>query len=104
MQEFYLEKSDNPKKKYMVTFINPKSGRSKTLHFGAKGMSDYTQHKDDERKQRYIDRHQVNEDWTRLDKSGTWSFYLLWREKSLKKSIKEMEKKFNIKINYILLR
>lgn len=98
MIEFYLEKSDNPKKKYMVSFINPKSGRMKTIHFGAKGMSDYTIHKDDERKQRYIDRHQKNEDWTDITKSGTWSRYLLWQEKTLKKSIKEMEKKFKIKI------
>lgn len=98
MIEFYLEKSDNPKKKYMVSFINPKSGRMKTIHFGAKGMSDYTIHKDDERKQRYIDRHQKNEDWTDLTKSGTWSRFLLWGEKTLKKSIKEMEKKFKIKI------
>lgn len=99
MIEFYLEKSDNPKKKYMVSFINPKSGRMKTIHFGAKGMTDYIlSGGDDERKQRYIDRHQKNEDWTDLTKSGTWSRFLLWGEKTLKKSIKEMEKKFKIKI------
>ena len=32
-----------------------------SVHFGAKGMSDYTIHKDDERKYRYIMRHKKNE-------------------------------------------
>jgi hypothetical protein len=103
MNEYYLEKSNRKDKKYMVHFINPKTRRVKTVHFGAKGMSDYTIHKDDERKERYINRHQKREDWTNLEKPGTWSRYLLWGEKTLKKSIKEMEKKFLIKINLILL-
>ena len=34
--------------------INP---QNKRIHFGAANMSDYTIHKDDERKQRYIARH-----------------------------------------------
>lgn len=101
MNEYYLEKSDRKDKKYMISWINPKSGRVKSIHFGSKNMSDYTIHKDDERKQRYINRHQKREDWTNLEKAGTWSRFLLWQEKTLKKSIKEMEKKFNIKINLI---
>lgn len=98
MNDFYLEKSNNPKKKYMVSYINKDTGRINTIYFGSAGMSDYLQHKDDERKQRYIKRHQVNEDWTDLTKSGTWSRYINWGEKTLKKSIKEMEKRFGIKI------
>ena len=35
----------------------------KTISFGAAGMSDFTLHKDDDRKQRYIARHQKNENW-----------------------------------------
>ena len=102
MNEYYLEKSDNPKKKYMVSFLNPKSGRVKSIHFGAKGMTDYILSKgDDERKQRYIDRHQKREDWTNLEKAGTWALNVLWNKRTLKASIKDMEKKFNIKINLI---
>ena len=33
------------------------SPQNKRVHFGAKNMSDYTLHKDDERKKRYIARH-----------------------------------------------
>ena len=29
----------------------------KTIHFGASGYSDYTKHKDDDRKERYLARH-----------------------------------------------
>ena len=35
----------------------------KTISFGAKGYSDFTQHKDSERKQRYLNRHKQNENW-----------------------------------------
>jgi hypothetical protein len=101
MNEYYLEKSDNKKHKYMVHFINPETKRINTIKFGAFGMSDYTIHKDDERKQRYIDRHQKREDWTNLEKAGTWALNVLWNKRTLGASIKDMEKKFNIKINLI---
>ena len=37
---------------------------TKNAHFGAAGMSDYTKHKNDERKNAYIQRHKKNEHWT----------------------------------------
>ncbi len=51
MEIVYLKKSDKPDKKWMVIIGN------KTIHFGSAGMSDYTIHKDPERKERYIARH-----------------------------------------------
>jgi hypothetical protein len=90
----YLSRSSNPRKKYMVKVKN------KTVHFGAKGMSDYTIHKDLERKQRYIDRHRANEDWTKsgIDTAGFWSRWLLWSEPTLRESIQKIENKFGVKI------
>jgi len=41
----------------MAIFKNEKGKVVKTTHFGAAGMSDYTKHKDPERKQRYLNRH-----------------------------------------------
>ena len=35
------------------------------MGFGQNGASDYTKHKDTDRKYRYIDRHKNNEDWTK---------------------------------------
>jgi len=102
MNDYYLEKSNRKDKKYMVSYINQETGKLNTIHFGAKGMSDFILSKGDEKKkERYIKRHQVNEDWTDLKKSGTWSRYILWRKNTLKKSIKEMEKLFRIKIHFI---
>lgn len=90
----YLSRSSNPRKKFMVRVGN------KTIHFGAKGYEDYTIHKDPERKQRYIDRHQSNEDWSKsgIDTAGFWSRWLLWGEPTLGQSIKKIENKFGVKI------
>lgn len=72
----------------------------KTIHFGAKGYSDYTIHKDPERKERYIQRHKANEDWSirGIDTAGFWSRHLLWAEPTLKDSIEKIESKFGVKI------
>jgi hypothetical protein len=48
--EFYLEKSDDGKKKYMVSWVNPKTERVKTIRFGAKGMTDFILSKGDKEK------------------------------------------------------
>lgn len=89
-----LQKSNKSDKKYMVTV------GSKTIHFGAAGYSDYTKHKDPERKERYIIRHQKKENWTKsgIQTAGFWSLWLLWNKPTLQESIKSTEKKFNVKI------
>lgn len=102
MTEFYLEKSNLPTKKWMVSYINPESGRVKTIQFGAKGMTDFILSKGDKkRKERYIKRHQANEDWNDPLTAGFWSRWLLWNKPTLKASIKDMEKRFDIKIHLI---
>ena len=96
MMKIYLSRSSNPRKKYMVKVGN------KTVHFGAKipFYEDYTIHKDPLRKQRYIDRHKANEDWTigGVDTAGFWSRWLLWEEPTLRESIRKIEYKFGLKI------
>ncbi len=46
---------------------------TKTVSFGAAGMSDYTKHKDPERKQRYINRHKKKEDWNNPKTAGFYA-------------------------------
>ena len=50
------------------------------LSFGAVGYSDYTIHKDFERKERYVARQSKHEDWHKsgLYTAGFWSRWLLW--------------------------
>ena len=87
-----LTSSKKSDKKYDVTGTS----LNNSISFGAKGYSDYTIHKDPKRKDNYIKRHQVNEDWKDLNKAGTWSKYLLWNKPTLEESIKDMEKQSNI--------
>ena len=77
-----------------------KSKSKKTIHFGAKDYSDYTKHKDPERKERYITRHKKKENWTKsgIESAGFWSRWILWNKPSFKGSITDTEKRFNINI------
>jgi len=105
---YILSKSDRKDKKWKITTPEgtgrarqPQSG--KTIHFGAKGYLDYTQHGDIERKRLYLLRHGApssREDWTKsgISSPGFWSKHLLWNKPSLDESISDVEKKFKIRI------
>jgi hypothetical protein len=89
-----LSRSEKPDKKFKVKINN------KTIHFGAKGMSDYTINRDPERKRLYIKRHKARENWSKLgiQTAGFWSRWLLWNKPSLDESIRDIEKRFRVKI------
>ena len=95
MNDYYLEKSNRKDKKYMVSYINQDTKKINTIHFGDKGMSDYTQHKDDERKQRYIKRHQVNENFDDPYSPGALSRWILWNKPTLDESIRDYKIRFD---------
>ena len=94
MRTITLTKSSNPKKKYDAYV------EGKKVSFGARGYSDFSQHKHTERKQRYITRHKANENWNDLTAAGAWSKGILWNKPTMRESIKSMENKFNIDITY----
>jgi hypothetical protein len=96
MSSYRLKKSDRIDKKYMV--ITPDG---KTIHFGAKGYSDFTKHKNVERKQRYDARHKKNEDWTKsgINTAGFWAKKILWSRPTIREAINAIEKEFGITIN-----
>lgn len=101
---YYLAKSDKPEKKWMITFENPKTGREKKLYFGGirpNGIpyEDYTTHKDDDRKARYIKRHKgMGEKWNNPTTPGFYALHLLWNKPTLSASIKDTMDKYDIKI------
>lgn len=81
-------------KKYDAVIDN-----KKTIPFGSKGMSDYTKHKDDDRKERYIDRHKKNENWNDPKTAGFYSKNILWNKKTIAESIRDTNNRFkNINI------
>ena len=90
-----ITKSNLENKKMMAAFHDG-TKKLKTVHFGANDYSDYTINKDPERKQRYINRHKINEDWNDPMKPGTLALYILWNKSTIKESIKDYKKKFNI--------
>lgn len=94
-----MKRSNKSDKKYMV-IITDNKGKKKTVHFGAKGYSDYTKHKDAERKGRYVTRHKAKENWSKsgINTPGFWSRWILWNKPGLKTSIKDTERRFKIKI------
>ena len=53
MKTYWPYKSDKPEKKYYIITKD-----NKRVYFGAAGYSDFTKHKDEARKQRYIKRHE----------------------------------------------
>ena len=91
-----IKPSSRAGKKMMAVFSN-KEGKTKTIHFGAEGMSDFTKHKDPERKQRYIDRHSKRENWNVPDTAGSLSRWILWNKPSLRSSISDYKSKFGLK-------
>ena len=66
----------------------------KTISFGAKGYSDFTQHKDKDRKDLYIKRHKTNEDWTDPKTAGFYAKHILWNLPTIKESIADINKRF----------
>jgi hypothetical protein len=85
---YYPYKSDKPNKKFYIITSN-----NKKVYFGSAGMSDYTIHKDDERKLRYIKRHQDRENWDDFNTAGAWSRFLLWEEPNIKDAYKKIKEK-----------
>ncbi len=92
-----IKPSTTKTKKWTAVFF--KDGKKvKTIQFGSKGMSDYTIHGDDKRKQRYLDRHKKNENWNDPMTAGALSRWILWNKKTIKSSISDYLKRFKLKI------
>ena len=82
----------NKKDKKLKAVIDGK----KTIHFGQAGASDFTKHKDPERKDNYISRHKKREDWgkTGVDTAGFMSKNLLWNKPTLEASVNDLNKRY----------
>lgn len=90
-----FSKSDRDEKKLKAVFYDGDK-KIKTVHFGQKNASDYTIHKDKERKQRYLDRHRENEDWGDYMSAGSLSRYILWNKETLSESIDDYRRRFKL--------
>lgn len=87
-------------KKYRAIFYEDGVEFKKT-DFGAikedgEPYEDFTQHKDEERKNRYIERHREREDWSNPYSAGALSRWVLWNLPSLRESWNDFKRRFDI--------
>jgi len=95
MKLLSIAPSDKPDKKLVAKFQTDKN-RTKSVHFGAAGMDDYTKTKDVEQRARYRQRHakDLKGDPTR---AGYLSYYILWGEStSIQTNISHYRQKFGL--------
>jgi len=87
-----LERSPNPAKRLVITFSEPR----KTIHFGARDGSTYLDHRDPVKRENYLARHRVNEDWTKVN-AGSLSAFLLWgKSTDLETNLRAYLRRFKI--------
>jgi hypothetical protein len=88
------KKLRSSKYKYEFTFLV--NGKTKVTKFGASGYSDYTVHKDIERRNRYINRHWKDLKTNDPTRPGYLSMYILWNFPNYEKSLIDYKKRLNI--------
>lgn len=103
MKLLSIKPSDRKEKRYVAEFCECsgdtkcKSEKRKRTHFGFKDGSTYIDHKDDKKKDAYIARHKVNENWNDPTSAGALAFHILWGPTtSLRENIKKFKNKFNL--------
>jgi hypothetical protein len=92
-----IKPSTTKSKKLTAIFYDEKKKKIKTTHFGQKGFSDFTIHKDKERKEKYLKRHQKRENWDAYMTAGSLSRWILWGKPTLKESISDYKRRFKLK-------
>jgi len=70
-----------------------KFGDGTTTDFGATGYSDYTKHKDKERRDNYIARHKSDLETDDPRRAGYLSMFILWNRPTLKASIADYRRR-----------
>ena len=87
--------NDKPDKKYYII-----TNDNKKVYFGQASASDFTLHRNEARKNLYINRHKKNESkfWNKsgIDTPSFWSRFLLWEKPTIKESYTNIKKRFNI--------
>ena len=95
-----IKPSTNKNKK--LTAVFDVNGKEKSISFGSAPNKDYTIYsKEDkalaeQKKKAYIARHKVNEDFNNPLTAGSLAKNILWNKPTIKESIADFKKKFNL--------
>ena len=93
---YVLKKSKRKGKRFVLAMPDEKHQH----HFGSDIGITYVDGRTDSEKRAWIARHRQNKNYNNPHSGIYWARHLLWNKESLKQSIKDMEKKLNIKIVY----
>ena len=95
--KFIVKDSDKKNKKYEGIFTDD-NNKKKSIHFGAKGMDDYTLTGDKEQRERYRARTKKIFDKSPPMSASRLSGEILWgNSTSIKKNIADYKKKYKYK-------
>ena len=97
MKLIRIEQSKVPGKKMTAIFLS--DAGPMLIHFGAKGYEDFTTSDPkirEAKKDAYIKRHQVREDWNNPYTAGALSRWILWNKPTIKASITDYKRRFNL--------
>jgi Family of unknown function (DUF5754) len=94
MEFISLKESNRKGKRFVITFSNPKQ----TIHFGSDVGTTYIDSGDKVKRENYIKRHQVREDWSKVN-AGSLSRFILWGDsRNINKNLKDYLRRFNIAV------
>lgn len=102
MKLLSIKSSVLPAKKYTATFCMCEGETKccdkerKKVHFGQRGSSTYIDHRDEKKKDAYIARHKVNENFNNPTSPSALSKFILWNKTTLSASIADFKKKFKL--------
>ena len=71
----------------------------KKISFGATGYDHFTGgHLDEERRKNYEKRHKAIGNFNDINTASVWAYRLLWLKPTMTGAIKDIERKYNVKI------
>lgn len=84
-------------KKLKAIFYDEKGKKIKTTQFGDNRYEDYTQHKDKQRRSKYLSRHKKDLDRGDYKSAGYLSYYILWGDSTSRNTnINKYKKMFKL--------
>lgn len=93
MIKYYPYPSDKPNKKFFII-----TDDNRRIYFGQAGATDMTIHKNEAKKQLYINRHRKREEhlWNKsgINSPSFWSRFLLWNKPTIKESYQDIKNRF----------
>jgi hypothetical protein len=93
----YIYESARKDKRFLAVFLKNDIVQFK-INFGSKNGMTFVDHGDILKRENYLKRHSVNEDWNLPNSAGSLSRWLLWGDSDkLETNIKAFKKRFQLK-------